>query len=170
MEWITVAVAIIGCMIGCIFAFLRFWKWWRPLRVSPGWSKSFEERREQIRAVITNVTDKDQVVIRCAAKPIRPWNYILLKHLQRPISSWRFRHNIWFSSQAFWFITDDESLRLSPGERKTLTYNLNLEHPFGQLMAREFIIEVQLSNGRIFRSKRLTAPDNWLLHLLRRRR
>ena len=159
MDW------VVGIIVGCIaiiYSLLRFWKWWRPLRVSAGYTRSFVERREQINATITNLTDKDQVLITCAARPMRPFRYALFRHLQRPIASWRFRQNIWFAGQRFSFLANDEPLRLSPGEQKTLTFRLNLESPLHQFMAREFIIEVQLSNRRTFRSKRLIAPDNWL--------
>ena len=162
MEWVIGTTAIVGCVIGLIYAFSNLRKWWRPLRVSAGCRRDFVNHHEQIHATITNLTDKDQVLIECVAKPIRPFRYALFQHLRRPIASWRYRQNIWFAGQSFSFLPDG-SLRLSPGEQKLLTFNLNFENPFHQFMAREFIIEVQLSNRRIFRSKRIIAPDPWLL-------
>lgn len=166
MEWKT-TLAAAASAIGLFYALVRFLKWWRPLRVSAGWKRDLVESREQITSTVTNLTDKDLVLTRCVAKPIRPLRYALSKHIRSPIASWRFRQNVWFTAQSFNFLSE-ESLRLPPGEQKTLTFHLNLEFPLSQFLAREFIIEVQLSNGRIFRSKRLCAPDKWLFRPSRR--
>ena len=168
MDLIIGIAGGIGACVAIIYPLYRFWKWWRPLRVSAGHTRDFVVRREQINATITNLTDKDQVLIVCVARPIRPVSYALSRHLQRPIAAWRLRQNVWFAGQAFNFLADGELLRLPPGDQKTLTFRLNLGSPSHQFMAREFIIEVQLSNGRTFRSKRLRAPDNWLLRPQRR--
>ena len=162
MEWMPY-IAGIGVCITIILTLPRFWKWWRPLHVSAGCTRDFVARREQIDATITNLTDKDQVLIVCVARPMRPFRYALFSHLRRPIASWRLRQNVWFAGQSFNFLANDETLRLLPGEQKTLAFRLNLESPLHQFMAREFVIEVQLSNRRTFRSKRLSAPDKWLL-------
>ncbi len=156
-------VGVPSVLIGIItafFLFRRLCKWWRPMRLSPATRHVFDgSGPDQVLATITNVSDEDQVLIRCRVRSAHPIRASLLKHIRRPLTPPRLYPTIWFGAICL-DLMGKEPIRLAPKEQRRLSYSLS-GHPLCQFVTPEMLIEAQTSEGRIFRSRRIGVPKWW---------
>ena len=161
LETITAILSVPLAIVGLVYALRRLIRWWRPLRVSSAIRiHRGDSLPDQICATVTNVSEKDQVLVRCSARTTRPVRGALAKHIKRPFTPPRLYPTIWFAGQSFGLMGDDP-IRLAPGDQKRLSHSLS-DHPLSWFLTSEFLVEAELSSGRKVRSKRLPAPQWWL--------
>lgn len=53
-----------------------------------------------------------------------------------------------------------DPIRLSPKEQRQLSHSLS-NHPLSLFLTTDLQVEAQLSEGRIFRSRRIKVPEQW---------
>lgn len=80
-------------------------------------------------------------------------------HLRRPLLSPRLYPNLRYNSAVFELV-GKEPIRLEPGQLTELTTEI-YEHPLNALYGPMLIAIVELTNGRVVRSKRMPSPPVW---------
>ena len=158
---------ILGALVASITAFFalrRFYQWLRPIRVAPRIKVVFDgSGPDQILATVTNVSGEDQVLVRCVARSTYPITTILRRHLRHPFALPKLYPTIWYAGICFGLM-DVSPIRLSASQREELHYSLS-DHPLCIFLSPLVQIEVELSTGRVFRSRRLEIPEKWRLKL-----
>lgn len=148
-------------LVTAFFALRRFFHWIRPIRIVVGIKRIFDgSSPDQILATITNKCNEDQVIVRCFARSAYPIRIALLRHLKKPFTHPRLYRNIWYGAICF-ELMDNDQIKIAPYERKELNHSLS-NHPLSLFLTPLIQIEVELSNGRTFRSKRIEIPERWL--------
>ena len=151
---------ILIAIVGGFFTLRRFAHWMRPVRISPSIRRVFDDSGpDQILATVTNVSGEDQVLVRCSARSAYPIRTALLRHLRNPLTSSRRYSTIWYSAMSFDLMGKDP-IRLSPKEQRQLSHSLS-NHPLSLFLTTDIQVEAQLSEGRIFRSRRIKVPEQW---------
>lgn len=154
---------ILGGLIAFVTAFValrRFYQWLRPVRVTPQIRVVFDgSAPDQILATVTNVSGEDQVLVRCVARSTHPIATILRRHLRHPLTLPRLYPSIWYTGICFGLMSSSP-IRLSGSQREELHYSLS-DHPLCLFLSPMIQIEVELSTGRVFRSRRLEVPERW---------
>lgn len=169
MESLKILGAVIGVIVSgvaALFALRRFYHWLRPIRIEPGIKRfPYKSEPDQIIATITNVSGEDQVLVKCCARSAYPIRRALLRHFKKPFTPPRLYNNIWYSAICF-DLMGNSPLRLAPYEQIKLNYSLS-NHPLCLFLTPLVQLEIELSNGRIFRSKRFLVPETWRLKAVR---
>lgn len=162
LETAIKIVTFFGGTVGAIFGGIALRNLLFPIRIIPSWQRVFDgSEPDAIQAQIVNLTDKPLVLVACSAKPTYRLRTIITRHLKNPLTPRRLWPNIHFTSQSFLLLNEPQR-RLEGKEVLELEHRLS-SHPLSFLMAPMFIVEVTLSTGRKFRSRRITAPERWLL-------
>ena len=160
---LTSVYAVLGTLVtivGGFFTLRRFVHWMRPIRISPSIRRVFDDSvPDQILTTITNVSGEDQVLVRCSARSAYPIRTALLSHLRNPLTSRRLYSTFWYSAISFDLVGKDP-IRLSPKEQRQLSHSLS-NHPLSLFLTTDLQVEAQLSEGRIFRSRRIKVPEQW---------
>ena len=157
---ILAILGILGGIVSAFFAVRRFVHWLRPIRISTSVRLVFDASGpDQMLATVTNVSGEDQVMVRCSVRSAYPVRTALLKHLKHPFLSPRLYPNIWYSPIRF-DLMGKEPIRFAPKERQQLSYSLS-DHPLCMFLTPKIQVEVQLSEGRLFRSERIDVPERW---------
>ena len=150
----------IAAIVTAFFALRRFVHWLRPIRISPSIRLVFDgSDPDQVVATVTNVSGENQVLVRCSARSAHPVRTALLRHLKGPFTPPRLYPNIWYAPFTF-DLMGKEPIRLVPKERRQLSHSLS-DHPLCLFLTPEIQVEAQLSEGRIFRSRRIEVPERW---------
>jgi hypothetical protein len=168
---LTSLVQIVGGILGMLiasvtafFAFRRFYQWLRPIRITPGIKVVFDRSGpDQILGTVTNVSGEDQVLVRCVARSTYPIATILRRHLRHPLTPRKFYPIIRYAGVSFGLM-GVSPIRLSSSQREELHYSLS-DDPLCMFLSPAVQIEVELSTGRVFRSRRLEIPERWRLKL-----
>ena len=160
---LTSVLTVLGTLtliVTAFFALRRFVHWWRPIRICSNIRLIFDgSGPDQIGATITNVSSEDQVLVQCSARSVYQIRTALLRHLKRPFTPPRLYPTIWYAPFTF-ELMGREAIRLAPKERRRLSHSLS-DHPLSLFVTPEIKVEAQLSDRRIFRSRRITVPDRW---------
>ena len=155
----------LGALVGIVTAFFtlrRFAHWLRPIQISPSIHLVFDgSGPEQVLATVTNVSGEDQVLVRCSARSAYPIRTALLRHLRKPFTPPRLYPNIWYGAICF-DLMGKKPIRLAPKEQRQLSHSLS-NHPLCLFLTPQIQVEAQLSEGRIFRRRRIDVPERWRL-------
>ncbi len=150
--------------VTAFFTFRRFYQWLRPIRVTPRIKIVFDgSGPDQILATVTNVSGEDQVLVRCVARSAYSIATILRRHLRHPLTPRRFYPTIRYAGVSFGLM-GVAPIRLSASQQEHLHYSLS-DQPLCMFLSPMVQIEVELSTGRVFRSRRLEIPKKWRLKL-----
>jgi hypothetical protein len=156
---------ILGTLVASITAFFtlrRFYHWLRPIRITPRIKVVLDgSGPDQILATVTNVSGEDQVLVRCIARSTYPMTTILRRHFRHPLTPRKLYPTIWYAGVSFGLM-GISPIRLSASQREELHHSL-YDHPFCMFLSSMVQIEVELSTGRVFRSRRLEIPEKWRL-------
>ena len=162
LVYIGAVVALITGSVAAFFWIRRVVHLFRPIRILPGVRRVFDgSGPDQITAKVTNVSGEDQVLVRCQALSAYPFRTGLRRLLRNPLVPPRLYPVIWYSAMTFPLMGDDP-VRLMPKETRRLTFSLS-NHPLCQFPTSELQLEVRLSTGQRFRSKRIVVPEPWRL-------
>lgn len=162
LPLILTTLGILVATITAFFSLRRFALWVRPIRISPSILLVFDgSGPEQILATVTNVSSEDQVLVRCIARSAYPIRTALMRYVKNPLMSPRLYPNIWYSAICF-DLMGKEPIHLSPKKQHKLSYSLS-DHPLCVFLTSEIQVEAHLSEGRVFRSRRIEVPEMWRL-------
>lgn len=171
MDTLTTVGSIIGAIIFLItgfFAVRSFSHWLRPIRINPSINLVLDgSSPEYVRATVTNISEKDQVLVRCVARNAYPnRTAIIMKQFKRQIKNplqffKNYRHFLY--TPIVFELMNEKPARLVPMDRKVFSHTVSRHrHPMKNFFAPLIQIEVQLSNGRIFYSGLLEIPERWM--------
>ncbi len=162
MLYIIDVLKIVAAIAGTIATLIGLIAWLRPVSIVPGFQLVFDgSGPDEITATITNKTGKPIYVTSCDSKGTYPWRYTLMRHLRQPFMAPRLYRVIRFSSQAHELLSNGP-IKIEPQQPIILRHPL-ASHPLSKFRTHQFLIEVQLSTGRKFRSARLNVPARWQL-------
>ena len=150
----------ISAITAALFAVRKTYQWLRPIRVEPSVRLVFDgSGPDEIRAKIINRSREAQYIVRCNARSTYSLFTIVMRHLRNPLVSPRLYPNIWFNAPSF-SLLGSESLKLDPYEPVELWHRIS-RHPLSLFLTPMLQIEIQLSTGRMIRSRRLSVPERW---------
>jgi hypothetical protein len=154
-------IALITTLSAAFFAFRRLFQWIRPIRIVPSVHLVLDgSEPERLHATVTNVSGEDQVIVQCSARSAYPVRAALMRHIKDPYKLIKYRRHLLYSPITFDFMRE-EPIRLAPKERREFSHSL-FRHPLCLFLTTLIQIEVHLSDGRVFRSKRLEVPERWV--------
>jgi len=160
LTLILKALGIPTAIVAAFFAVRRFVHWLRPIQIFPSVRLVFDASGpDQVLASVTNVSSEEQVMVRCRVRSAYPVRTALLQHLKHPFLCPRLYPNIWYSAICF-DLMRKEPIRLAPKKRQQLSYSLS-NHLLYMFLTPKIQVEVQLSEGRLFRSRRIDVPEKW---------
>lgn len=153
-------VGAASAIIALFFAIRKLYQWLNPISIKPSihYPKDGAERG-MIAAEIVNKSNETQYIVGCKAIGTYSLKSIISKHLEHPFTKPRFYNTIWFGTITFQ-ILNNSPLKLEPFEPKKLKHCVT-EHPLAYFDTSLFLIEVELSTGRKFRSAKLFVPNFW---------
>jgi len=161
LKQILQVVGAITALVGALFAVRGFYRWLRPIRVERSVSLVFDgSAPDQICATVTNRSAEAQYIVRCDARSTYPLSAIALRHLRRPTLSPKLYNNVRFNSPSFQLLRTGETAKLDPNQRIELHHRLS-SHPLASFLTPMLLVEVELSTGRVFRSRRIPVPERW---------
>ncbi|WP_285274869.1 hypothetical protein [Halopseudomonas bauzanensis] len=161
LEGIIATFAGLGGVIGAIFAVRRIYGLLLPINVSAGVRVHLDKSaKDEILATVTNRSSEAVYLIKCRGRSANPLSYIFKTHLRHPFIKPRLYKNVRFGAPVYEMI-DSGPLRLEPGQPVSLSHQLSFDLPIFAFTNTMVQVEVVLSNGRVFRSRRLKIPAHW---------
>mgnify|MGYP000689936277 CR=1 FL=1 len=159
---ISSGILVFSATIGLVFLIIKLRKIFWPIRVEASVRMIFDNSGpDEICAKITNTGNEPLYVVHCVARPTYSISKIIRNHIYHPFTHPRLYDNIRYAGQGFSFI-DKEPLKLEPNQQIQLIHRRS-SHPLAQFLAPMFLVELELSSKRKFRSARIAAPDRWML-------
>ena len=153
---------IVGACATIIGALIALFVWLRPVKITPSARLVFDgSGPDEITATITNKSRKPIYVIGCVSRGTYPRLYTIFRHLRNPFMPPRFYQLIRFGALQHDLLTNGP-IKIEPQQPVELRHRLS-PHPLSRFHNNEFLIEVQLSSGRKFRSMRQRVPSRWRL-------
>ncbi|RIY42557.1 hypothetical protein [Neopusillimonas maritima] len=116
---------------------------------------------DSLSVTITNHSIASIYVRACKVRSTYSLLTLAIKHLHRPLLSPRLYPNLRYNS-AVYALVGDEPIKLEPGQLVELKREI-YEHPLNALNGPMRIAFVQLTTGRVVRSKRMKSPSAWRL-------
>ena len=154
-------VAFVTAISVAFFSIRRLVHWHRPIKIVPSIHLVFDDSGpEQILTTITNLSGEDQVIVKCQARSAYPVWTVLKRQLKTPRALIRYRRKLFYAPLVV-DLMKEKSIRLIPKEHMEFSRSLSFKHPLSLFFTPFIQIEVELSNGRVFRSKRLEIPQRW---------
>ena len=154
-KFVGASATILAAVIGLIV-------WLRPVKIVPGIHLVLDgSGPDEITATITNKSGKPIYVTSCVSRGTYPWRYTILRHLRQPFMAPRFYPVVRFGGPTHELLYDGP-IKIEPQQPIDLRHRLG-SHPLSKFHNGQFLIEVQLSNGRTFRSSRQNVPARWRL-------
>lgn len=164
MEFVQNVLSVIGALtvlIGGGFTARKGLGWLSPISVQAGMSWGFQgEQKDEIHATVTNRSREAVYIVECNGRSANTLRYIVFQHLSKPLTKPRLYPCIWFGPPTY-PLMDDTAIRLEPDEPVELHHELNFDLPMFAFHNPMLQVEVKLSNGRKFRSRRLRIPEGW---------
>ncbi|WP_404363188.1 hypothetical protein [Marinobacter sp.] len=149
-----------------IFAARKLLHLYRPIQISPGYTISSQDgSADTLNVSIVNQSRETQYVTGCSARGVYPISSIIKRFLKKP-----FIRKRWWNVLRYDVICHDfmvkEPIKLEPFEerslkRKAFTSKMSL------YFTSNFVVEVNLSTHRRFRSKPALIPGVWRKHTAR---
>jgi len=136
--------------------------WLKPVKVVPGIHLVLDgSGPDLITATITNKSSKPIYVTSCISRGTYPLRYTIMRHLRQPFMAPRFYPVVRFGGPVHDLLSSGP-IKIEPQQPIDLRHRLG-SHWLSKFHNGQFLIEVQLSNGRKFRSKRQNVPARWRL-------
>lgn len=163
MQDIIITISkIFGACTTIFMVIIGLAVWLRPVKISPSIRLVCDgSGPDEITATITNKSSKPIYVTSCVSKGTYPRRYTLSRHLRRPFMSPRFYPVIRFGGPTHQMLADGP-IKIEPQQPIYVRHRLST-HLLSKFHNSKFVIEVQLSNGRKFRSARQNVPARWRL-------
>ncbi len=154
-DFICAGITILATLIGINI-------WLRPVKISPGVRLVLDgSDPDEITVTITSKSNKPIYVTSCVSRGVYPRRYTLMRLLRQPFMAPHFYPVIQFGGPTHDLLGKDP-IKIEPQQPVDLRHRLS-SHAMSKFQNDEFLIEVQLSNGRKFRSGRQNVPSRWRL-------
>lgn len=154
---ISKALGAVGTILIAAFALIV---WLRPVRIVVEARLSFDERApDEILATVVNKSNRPIYIVDCVARGTYTWRYIFGRCFRRPWMHPRFYSGIRFAPNAHELSPTGE-VKVEPQQPLKFRHRL-CDHPLSKFYTSFFLIEVTLSSGRKFRSKKRRVPVRW---------
>lgn len=154
-KFVGACITIAGALAGVII-------WLRPVDISPGVHLVFDgSGPDEITAKIINKSSKPIYITSCVSRGVYPRLYTVVRHLRQPFMATRFYAVIRFGFPTH-NLLGSGPVKVEPQQPIDLRHRLST-NPLSKFHNGQFIIEVQLSSGRTFRSARINVPTRWRL-------
>jgi len=154
-------LAGIASIAACVFAIRKTTGWLFPIKIE---SSIFIQRRnhgpDEIRATIINRSRESLYMVKCCGRSAQSIKNIIRRHLSNPFLKPNLYPCIWFGPQIYDLMGTDP-IKIEPDQPIKLSHKLNFSLPIFAFTTPQFQIEVVISNGRTFRSSRLSIPNHW---------
>jgi hypothetical protein len=145
-------------LVACIAAII----WLRPVRITPGIRLVLDgSGPDEITATVVNKSSKAIYITECVARGTFTWRYVLGRHLRQPLMPLRFYPVVRFGGPVHDLMPDGQ-VKVEAQQPIDFRHRLN-NHPLSKLHTSLFLVEVTLSSGRKFRSKKQRVPARWRL-------
>ena len=153
-------IGTVTVIAGAIFALRKLYQWVFPIKVTPTihWP-SDDLNRGAISAQVINRSSEAIFVVRCDAIGVRSKKHIIYAFKRRPFTPTRLYRNIFYGAMRFELLNEDPQ-KIEPYQPKIFEHRLS-SHPLSFFDTSEFKIEVQLSSGRVVRSRKMMVPKLW---------
>lgn len=151
-------------VISGIFAFIKLYRWVRPVKIHP--SVKFRRKEvgpDQVGAVIVNRSRESVYIVKCRARSVHPLKQALRTHLKHPLVRPRMFQTIYYGPHVYEMISE-RKVKLEPGEPLYLSRDMVFKKPIFMVPTEMLAIEVVLSSGKIIRSRRFEIPRRWTMH------
>lgn len=153
---------IVGACVTIIGALVALIVWLRPVKITPSARLVLDgSGPDEIIATVTNKSSKPIYVISCVSRGVYPRLYTFFRHLRHPFMAPRFYQVIRFSALQH-DLLENGPIKIESQQPIELRHRLST-HPLSLFHDGEFLVEVQLSSGRRFRSIRQRVPSRWRL-------
>lgn len=153
---------IVGAIAAILAAVIGLLVWLRPVRIIAGTHLVLDgSGPDEIAATITNRSGKPIYVVSCVSKGTYPWRYTFMRHIRQPFLAPRLYPVIRYGGPTHELLSDGP-IKVEPQQPIELRHLLG-SHALSKFHTGQFLIEIQLSNGRKFRSSRQNVPARWRL-------
>ena len=154
-------LGILASIVAGVFAIRKILGWLFPVRVAVS---VFMQRRElgpdEIRATVTNRSREPLYIIKCRGRNANTIEYILKTHLKNPFTKPSRYPCIWYGVTTY-DLMGANPIKIEPDQPIKLVHKLNFKLPIFAFTSPMLLVEVTLSNGRKFRSRRIIIPERW---------
>lgn len=155
LQW----AGAITAFVAAFFSIHKLYKHFFPLHIKPTWKISYgHSESHEITAILTNRSSETQYLLRCQARDTYPFFAVVKRILNSPLSSFKTYNRLRFSILTY-NLMGPSPIKIEPLENITLTHRI-IKHPLLAASTLTMIIEMELSNGKVFRSSRFNIPDN----------
>lgn len=114
---------------------------------------------DSLSVTVTNHSSSAIYIRTCKVRCTYPLWVLAIKHLRRPLLSPRLYSNLRYNSSIYELV-GKEPFKLEPGQLIELKREI-YEHPLNALYGPMLIAIVELTTGRVVRSKRMPSPLVW---------
>lgn len=152
----------VGAIATIVAGLLTLLFWLRPVKISPGVKLVLDgSGPDEITATVTNRSSKPIYITRCVSRGTYSRRHTALKHLRQPLMPFKFYSMVRFGGPTHELLSG-EPIKIDAKQPIDFRHRLNT-HPLSKFLTSEFLIEVEISTGRKFRSKRQLVPKRWQL-------
>jgi len=160
-DIITVS-KVVGAVATLLAAFIALLVWLRPVRINPGIRLVFDgSGPDEITSTVVNRSSKPIYITTCVSRGTYSWLHTLSRHLRQPFMPLRLYPVVRFGGPTHDLLSD-KPVKVEPQQPVSFRHQLGV-HPLSKFHTSLFLIEVTLSNGRKFRSKKQRVPARWQL-------
>lgn len=153
------AISLIGATAALLYKGYRLLF---PVEAAISYTLNFDGTSpDSLSVTVTNRSTTSIYVRTCKVRCTYSWLTLFFKHLRRPFLSPRLYPNLRYNSAVYEFV-DNEPIKLEPGQLVELKREI-YEHPLNALYGPMLIAFVELTTGRVVRSKRMQSPTVWRL-------
>lgn len=151
------AISIVGAALVLLF---KGYRQLFPRRASISYTLNLDGKNpDSLSVTVINLRTAPVYVRTCKIRCTYSLLSLLLKHLRRPLLPPRLYPNLRYNS-AVYEIVGKEPVKLEPGQLVELKQDI-YEHPLNALYGPMLIAFVELTSGRVVRTKRMPSPPAW---------
>jgi hypothetical protein len=151
------AISVVGA------AFVLLYKGYRlllPVNASISYTLNFDGKNpDSLSVTVTNSSTSSVYVRSCKVRCTYSFFGLVLRHLRKPFLAPRLYPNLRYNSAVYELMGKDP-IKLEPGQLVELKSEI-YEHPLNALYGPMLIALVELTSGRVVRSRRMPSPPVW---------
>lgn len=151
------AISVVGAALVLLHKGYRLFL---PVKASISYTLNFDGRSsDSLSVTITNRSSAPVYVRTCKVRCTYSLLGLALRHIRKPFLSPRLYPNLRYNS-AVYELVGKEPAKLEPGQLVELKRDI-YEHPLNALYGPMLIAFVELTSGRVVRSRRMPSPPIW---------
>lgn len=160
IETVLKICGTISAVAGTFAILYKIYRYWHPAIVSVSYTLHLtRDKSDSIAITITNRSNVPIYIQSCRLRCTYSTLALVIRHLRQPFLRPSLYPNLRYNSCIYKFI-DTEPVKLDPSQQKTFV-KIIYEHPLNALYGPMLIASIQLTTGRIIRSKKISSPTVW---------